>query len=268
MKKISISLLTAIIVMVTAVGFTSCKKTPSIIVSTQNVWFDTEAGTQKIEIQANCDWSAYKNEHADWYEITPAEGNKDGTITIMVKAMNDADYRGSSFMVVAPGGGLRRTVFVSQNKIDFEGLYNKIYSVMSLEHWNTDYYDQIVEDSYQHDVFNPYDTAQGYQMYFFDNGKGAQKDNVNGVWFSFDYEFNPVTNNLFISFETVDGSPDDYHPEVLTASDSLFRFIHEYKPHWWERADMRKIGTIDPLDRAAIQQKTIKRKERGPIFQF
>ena len=268
MKKTSISLLLAVIVVVMTTGLTSCHKTQSIIVSSQNIWFDTKAATQKIEIQANCKWTVYKNEDdADWYEISPSDGKKDGTVTITVQAMEDTDYRGSSFVISAPGGGLRRTVFVSQNKLDFDGLYNKVFSVMSLEHWNTDYYGQIIEETYKHNTFNPYDTTQGYQMYFLANGKGAQRDNVNGFWFSFDYEFNPVTNDLFISFETVDGSPENYNPEVLTASDSLFRFFHQYKTNRWERADMRRIDVIIPTEQA-LKQKTMKRKERGPIFLF
>ena len=55
---------------------------------------------------------------------------------------------------------------------------------------------------------------------------------------------------------------------MLTASDSLFRFIHEYKDHWWERADMRKIGTINPNAKAILKHKAIKRKGDEPIFQF
>ena len=61
-------------------------------------------------------------------------------------------------------------------------------------------------------------------------------------------------------------APENYDPEVLTASDPLFRFFHEYKDNWWERADMRKIGTINPDQKAFLRQKTIKRKENEGIF--
>lgn len=259
----------AVVAVMMATGFTSCHKNPSIIVSTQNLWFGLEAETQTIEITANCKWTVDRTDYANWYTITPTDGKKDGSISITVQPLKDSDFRGSSFVITSPGGHIRRTVFISQNKLDFDGLYNKVFSVMSLEHWNTDYFGQIIEDSYQHYEYDPYDTAQGYQMYFFDNGTGAQKDNVNHLWFSFTYEFNPISNDLSISFETVDGSPEDYNPEVLTASDSLFRFFHEYKPNFWERADMRKIGIMNPHEKEILRGKTVKRKEKGtPIFQF
>ena len=141
---------------------------------------------------------------------------------------------------------------------------------MSLEHWNTDYYGQIIEDTYKHRTYNPYDTATGYTMYFLENGTGVQMDHHNdtAVYYAFSYVYNPVNQILHIEFETVDDAPENYDPQVLTASDSLFRFIHEYKDHWWERADMRKIGTINPDAKAVLKHKAIKRKGDEPIFQF
>ena len=270
MKKKSNILITAVLTVLAAVGFTSCSKEPSLIVSTQNLWFGTEASSQRIEITANCKWYVNKTDGADWYTISPSEGKKDGSVTITVNPMTNANFRESSLMITVPGGHIRRTVYISQNVLDFDGLYNKVFGVSSVEHWNTDYYEQIIEDSYKRYEFDPFDTASGYQMYFLDNGVGAQKDN-NGdstVWYVFHYEFNPINHDLEISFETVDGSPENYAPDVQTASDSLFRFIHEYRPHFWERADMRKIGTINTGDKALLTRKAIKRKGSGPIFQF
>jgi hypothetical protein len=46
----------------------------------------------------------------------------------------------------------------------------------------------------------------------------------------------------------------------------LYRFIHEYKTDFWERADMRKIGEYTPQEEAKLRQIVAKRKEGGPIF--
>ena len=78
--------------------------------------------------------------------------------------------------------------------------------------------------------------------------------------------FDPDNLILHIDFETVDGAPESYAPEVLTASDSLYRFIHEFKPHKWERVDMRKVGTINPSEKAIFQQKVSKRRKSESIF--
>ena len=269
MKKKSIYLMMALLV-VTAVTFVGCVKEYTMLVSTQNLWFGLDAGTQELKLTANCKWTISKNDDADWYTISTMSGKNDATITVTVEAMEDGDFRGSSFVILSPGGHVYRTIFVSQNKLDFDGLMNKVFGVTSLEHWNTDFYDQIIEDSYKHKEFDPYDTATGYTMYFLENGIGVQMDHHNdtAVYYSFQYEYNPINQILHIEFETVDNAPEDYDPQVLTASDSLFRFIHEYKEHWWERADMRKIGTIIPQERDFIKSVATKRKGGEPIFQF
>ena len=269
MKKKNIFLMLTLM-LITAAGLMSCVKTYKIQVPTNNLWFNLESSSQTFNFTANCEWTITKNDDADWYTISTMSGKNDGSLTITVEALEDADFRGSSFVINSPGGHVHRTVFVSQNKLDFDGLYNKIFGVSSRETWNTDYYDQMIEDSYKHKVYDPYDTATGYTMFFLADGTGVQMDHHKdtAVYYVFNYEYNPINQILHIEFETVDDAPENYAPQVLTASDSLFRFVHEYKEHWWERADMRKIGTINPDAKAVLKHKAIKRKGDGPIFQF
>ena len=248
---------------------TGCVKDYSILVSSQDLRFGLQPDSQTITLNANCKWTITKNDDADWYTISPMSGRaKDSIITVTVNDYSDGDFRGSSFVINSPGGHVYRTVFVSQNKLDFDGLYNKVFGVSSRETWNTDYMDQMIEDSYKHKIYDPYDTATGYTMYFLADGTGVQMDHHKdtAAYYAFRYEYDPINQILHIEFETVNDAPENYAPQVLTASDSLFRFIHEYKDHWWERADMRKIGTINPDARAIIKQKAIKRKGDGPIF--
>lgn len=251
-------------------GLESCVKKYEITVSTQNLWFGLEAGEQTLDITANCKWTVKKNDDADWYTINTMSGNDDGSITISVEALEGKDFRGSSFVISSPGGHVYRTVFVTQNKLDFDGMVNKIFGVMSVEHWNTDYFGQIIEDTYKKKEYNPNDTSTGYQMFFLENGVGIQRDHHknNVVYYRFTYDYNPVNQVLHIDFETVSEAPESYDPQVLTASDSLYRFIHEYKDHWWERADMRKIGTFNPSELSSILRSAKKRESNTPIFQF
>lgn len=269
MKKQSTLIMLALMA-VAVMGLVGCMKTYEISLSSQDLWFGLDAGEQTLNITANCKWTVTKNDDAEWYTFSTTSGKNDGTLTITVDALEDADFRGSSFVISSPGGHVSRTVFISQNKLDFEGLVNKVFGVMSVEHWNTDYYGQIIEDTYKHKEFNPYDTTMGYQMYFLENGIGVQRDRHGdgAVYYAFTYEYNPVEQILHIEFETVSGSPESYDPQVLTASDSLYRFIHEYKPDWWERADMRKIGKINPSEKAIIRNVATKRKGDEPVFQF
>ena len=149
MKKKNIFIMIAIMA-VAVIGLVGCVKKYTISVSTQDLWFGLEAGSQTLDITANCEWTVTKNDDANWYTISTMSGKNDGTITITVEPLEDGDFRGSSFVINSPGGHVYRTVFVSQNKLDFDGLINKIFGVMSFEHWNTDYFGQIIEDTYKH----------------------------------------------------------------------------------------------------------------------
>lgn len=264
--------LMAVALFAIATIITGCKPKDSLTVSTQDLRFTLEEGSQTIEVTANCEWTVTKNDDADWYTITPMDGKNDGTVTVTVQAYPNGDYRGSSFVIASPKDRIRHTVFVTQNKLDFDGIINKVFAVTSLEHWNTDYYGQIIEDSYRHHTYNPYDTTQGYQMYFFEDGQGIQRDRhgSHAVYYMFTYDYDPVNTNLHIEFETAEGNaPESYDAQVLCASDSLYRIFHEYKPNFWERADQRKIGTIHPNAKTSLQQKVSKRKgQGGGIYQF
>ena len=269
MKK-HIHLIAAIaLLLLMAAGLTNCEPDYQIWVSTQDLRFGLGEETQTFIIRANCKWSIMKEGDAEWYTILPMSGKaNDSIVTVKVKDFSECDYRGAKFLVNSPGGHIHRTVFVSQNKINFYSMINKVYGAVSIEHWNTDFYNQIIEDTYNHWEYNPYDTTQGQLMYFLEGGKGVQRNRViedYPVYFPFEYEYNPVDNTLHIEFETEDG-PEPYDPEVLNASDSIYRFYHEYKPHWHERVDMRKIGVIDPSEKECLMQKVTKRKSGQPIF--
>lgn len=248
-------------------GLSSCVKDYSIMVSSQDLRFGLEAESQTIIVNANCKWKITKNDNADWYTISPMSGRaKDSIITVTVNDYPDGDFRGSSFVISSPGGHVHRTVFVSQNKVDFYSMVNKVYGLMNREKWYTDFYDQMIEESYKLIEFDPYDTAVGYQMYFLEDGKGVQHDHPHELYFEFTYDYDPIEQILHIDFETVSDTLESYDVEVLTASDTLYRFFHEYQPHKFERGDMRKIMDFNPAEKATLLQKAQKRKGGEGIF--
>ena len=249
---------------------TGCVEDYSILVSTQDLRFGLEAESQTMIVNANCKWEVIKNDDADWYTVSPMSGRaKDSVVTITVEDYSGGDFRGSSFVISSPGGHIRRTVFVSQNKLDFDGMINKVFGLIKLEHWNTDFFGQIVEDSYETWEFDPYDTTRGQLMYFFEHGQGVQRNRElfdHAIYFPFEYEYDADSSILHIVFHLVNDSLEPYNPEVLCASDSLYRFMHEYKPDFFERADMRKVGTCSLDDHLMMRSKLSKRKQGGPIF--
>ena len=269
MKK-NINLMAVVFLFGIMTALTGCVKDYSVIVSSQDLRFGLESETQTMVINANCKWTITKNDDADWYTILPMSGKaKDSILTVTVNDYHNGDFRGSSFVINSPGGHIRRTVFVSQNKLDFNGVINKVFGLSYLEHWNTDFYGQIIEDTYEQWEFNPYDTTQGQLMYFFEDGQGVQRNRVlydHAIYFPFEYEYDSDNSILHLVFHLENDSLEPYSTQVLCASDSLYRIFHEYKPNFWERADMRKVGTIHPEEKSFLLQKKGIRKKGEPVF--
>ena len=269
MKKSRIILFAALFV-AALVGLTGCPaKEYHILVSTQDLRFGLEPGSDTLIISADCKWTITKNGDADWYSLSTMSGNANDSIVIVtVNDYSNGDYRGASFVVNSPGGHVYRTIFVSQNKMDFYGMINKVYGVKRVEHWNTDFFGMMIEDTYQDESYNPYDTTTGYLMYFLEDGIGYQRDHHTDTvaWWGFNYEFDADSCILHIQFHLADGGLEPYNPEVLCASDSLYRILHEWKANFWERAEMRKVATIIPGSKDEMRKKASKRKVGQPIF--
>lgn len=268
--KRSNRILTALVILSSLLSLVSCNKQDSITVSTQELWYSFEEGTQTITINANCKWNIVLNDQADWFTVSPMSGTKnDSVITVSVKAFEgNSDFRASSFRISSKSGHAFRTVVLSQNILDFDGLVNKIFGVVFDEQWAVDFYGQMIEDTYRSGEFNPYDTTQGYLMYFLENSQGVQRDRRtdHAIYFPFTYEYDVANRNFHIEFETVDDRPEIYNAEVLTASDSLFRVKHEFDTMRWERLDMRKVGVINPEEKSVLQNRLTKRKGNEPII--
>lgn len=258
------------VLFIAILGLSGCVRENSVLVSTQDLRFGLKAESQTFIIHANCKWEVSKNDDADWYTISPMSGRaKDSIITVTVNDYTGGDFRGSSFVIGSPGWHIRRTVFVSQNKLDFDGMINKVFGLTKLERWNTDYYGQIIEETYKPYEYDPYDTTTGQRMYFFEQGQGIQRRVVSYdsiVYYAFDYEYDSDNSILHIAFHLENDGLESYDPEVLCASDSLYRVFHEFKPDFWERADMRKVGTLVPEEMNCMKNKVTKRKKGEPIF--
>ena len=248
------------------------KEDENITVSRDTLWFSTEANSQTIEITTDCSWSIEMNGDAQWFTVSPMSGEKspNGTpLTISVQEFEGSDYRSASFTIKSPKGKGNVTVNLSQNIVEFTNIINTIYGVRKVEHWNTDYAGNMIEDSYINVSFDPLDQTTGFTMYFAEDGLGAQEDRYHDstVFYPFHYNYDPETRNLHIEFELIDSTQTEvYNASVLTATEGMFRFQHEYKPNFWECAEMTKIGTINPNAKDILMRATTKRKGNGPIF--
>jgi hypothetical protein len=274
MKK-SINLLKTVLFLIAIGSIFGCNKKEEMTVIVDSLWFPKEACVQELKVTANCRWSISIDDAADWYTIDPMSGRKDESLKITVKALSDVESRNSSFTITSDKGTVQLLVRVSQNTdepTELKSITDMVFGVANVAHWNVDFYGEVIEESYQNKEYsNPYDTASGYVMYFFQDSIGIQRDNVNGdstTYYSFKYFFDPETRILHVEFETIGDESEIYDAPVLVATEELFRFQHEYKPMRWEIADMRKIGTLHPNQKTRIMQTTKKRTPKGGIFQF
>ena len=300
--KRSYKLLAIMLLVVMGFGMASCKK-EVITLSSYELWFPGDVGSaQDIVVTSNCGWTISIDDGADWYTVrrtydktvmtengpttitiidttqvvTSGEGNM--TLAILAQPMAERSGRTSTFTITSQKGKVQARVTVSQSTdapVELTDIRNMAFGVSNVAHWNVDFFGEVIEDSYIHKEFNPYDTAVGFIMYFFDDGTGVQKDNVNGVdsayYWAFDYEYDPVARNLHLEFETYSDTVSEiYDAPVLIATENVFRFMHEYKAHSWERADMKKIGEAHkPEAKEALKRKAVKKRSGGQgIFQF
>ena len=254
------------------VGLVSCNKKEEITIPVNNLWFPETACVQEMEIKSNCKWYISIDDDADWYTIEPLSGRQ-GSISVSVQALGELESRTSSFTITSSKGTVQLQVRVSQNTeepLEVNSLANKVFGVSHLVRWNVDYYDEVIPESYHRYDYNPYDTTSGYQMYFFKEGRGVQKDNEadSVMYYTFTYEYHPDTRILHLDFEVVGDDPEVYDAPVLIATDELLRFQHEFKFKRWELADLTLIGTIRPDEKSRILQVADKRRNLGGVFQI
>ena len=254
-------------------SLTGCVRDENITVTHDTLWFSEEVSSQTIEITTDCSWSIEMNGDASWLSVSPMSGKKSPngtTLTVSVSEYEGDGYRPASFTIKSSRGKAEVTVNVSQNVVEFSSIINTIYGVRRVEHWNTDFFGNVIEDSDTVVEFNPHDTTTGFTMYFAEEGFGVQVNRLftpHVYYNTFHYNYDNVTRILHIEFDLVDTTQTEiYDARVLTATERMFRFEQEYKPDFWERAEMTKIGTIDSQIKNIIDRAMVKRKESGPIF--
>lgn len=285
----------AVLFAFTALCLMSCKK-EKIDLSLTEIWCPAEATIHDIQLTANCDWSLRIDDNADWYSVRRSYdtiivtdsgyrrvslidyskvvtgGSGDMRLAVVVNPLEETMTRSSSFTVSSAKGNVVIKVSVSQNKegsTELTSISNLVFGVANVAHWNTDYFGEVIEDSYKYKEYDPADTTRGYIMFFFGDGTGIQRDHHSDstVYYQFTYNFDAANHNLHIEFDALD-TTEIYDAPVLTATLEVFRFLHEYKPHFWERADMKKIGTITTRQEADMKRQTQKRKPGGGLFIF
>lgn len=245
----------------------SCRKKQHVQVSAESLTFSYAGGNDVFQIEADCDWTIEKESGFDWLSFTPTQGTNNATISVIVEPNNSSVDRSTSLKVVSANGKVKRVVLVNQNKVDISILSNKYWFLHYYERWATDYYNQLVPETYNDWNYYLNPGYENWFFYFFNDSTGYQlhtKD-YDTIIYPYDYIFYPDGDSLYINFETLsDTVVEDYHVTIRQLTGQNLVLFDEYRWHQFEKLALANVsrdrGTIH------INPKKIKQKPHGPLI--
>ena len=248
---------------------------------TENILsFFSEAETKTITITSNCDWTLEKENNEDFtssfYTLSTNSGNV-GTTEMNVSVADNYTYTNNLGLIKlkSDSGNTETPVRIKQNGRNESNITATVWGVFKYERWNTDYFNNVLEETYTVTNYVPTNfNSPGWTMYFLRNNHGEQSDrkyNDNGdlvqVFYPFDYQYDTLTHLLHIVFESEDPEIiESYDTEVLTLTDTLFVIQDEYREHFFEKASMRKIGYVQENKNTTSPRKIGTKKHGHPLF--
>jgi len=247
---------------------------------TENILsFFNEAETKTITVTSNCDWTLSKENNSDFtsdFYSTSATSGSVGTCNLNITVPDNftsGNHLGL-FWLKSSSGNTETPVRVKQNGRNETNITSTVWGIYKYERWNTDYFNNILEETYTVSEYNPSNfNTPGWTMYFLKNNHGEQSDRKYSetgelvqIFYPFDYEYDSVTHHLHITFENEDPEVNEYYDtNVLTLNDSIFIIQDEYREHFFEKASMRKVGYIEET-KTQSPRKTGTKKHGQPLF--
>lgn len=254
--------------LVLSIAATSCGPKQQIFLSKNKVIFAPVGGLRSVKVYSDCSWTIEKTDNQDWFTVSPMEGQNGDIISIRAGEWNEATDRSATITVVSENGKVRKELTINQRRIDMTDLVNKFWFMHFYERWETDYYDQYIEDSYRSWHYLAYPEYDNWFFYFLPDSTGYQwhAKNNDTVYFAFNYIYYPLEDSLYINFETDSaGIVEDYHTIVEELDGETFIFQNEYRQHRFERLTMDNVtaGQKHPF----VKPKKVSKKPAGPIIQ-
>lgn len=266
MKKSIVWITTLILTIM--IGTSSCGKRQHITLSKEKLSYASQGGRDFLEIKADCDWTIEKDPDQDWYSISPTEGSNDAVIAITVSPNDSHNDRNDMLTVISANRRTKVKIPVTQANIDINKIIGKVWFTRLYERWNTDFYDQYINESYRSWTYYAEPEYRNWFFYFQNDGTGYEilAFNNDTIYYPYGYMYYPDGDSLRISFQTVDDTvTEDYHAIIYELDQERFVFINEYRPHQFE-----KINTVNVSQRKSelkINPKKVMPKPVGPMIQ-
>lgn len=256
------------LLLVLAMAFTSCRNRQHLEVTKSLIVFSYAGGNDGFNVEADCNWSIDNGNTADWLTINPLEGTPE-TVNVAVTAEpNDSGLdRNTTFTVVSENGKIRREVMVAQSKYDIMLVADKVWFLRTYERWDTDYWNQIIPESFRSWIYYADEEFERWFFYFMPDNTGTQVYINDGdtTYYPYTFEFYPDVDSLNIYFESVGGGVEDYHAIIHELNLHNFSFSDPYRPHQYEKLNLVNVsrGTRNELK---INPKRIAKKPAGPLI--
>ena len=246
---------------------TSCGEKQHIVISKASMVYSYSGGNDVFRIEADCNWEVVGA--ANWFTVNPTMGSKDGNVVVTVARNNSLQDRNATLYVVSENGKVKKSIDIIQTSADINVIINKVWFTLTDERWDTDYFNQVIPESYR--SYSYYSNA-GYEnwfFYFLENNTGYQVRTYDGdtIYYPYNYTYYPDVDSLDISFEIEGDSVarEDYHTIVHQLDEENFVISHAYRPHQYEKiTSVNVTGTRREVFR--INPKKIQSKPKGPLI--
>ena len=250
------------------IGSSSCHKRQHITLSKETLNFSSQGGYDFFEIKADCDWIIERGSSQDWYSISQTEGSND-TIIVVNVSPNDSHFdRNDMLTVVSTNGKHRKEIPIVQTSIDFNKIINRIWFTRLYERWNTDYFNQYIEESYRSWTYYAEPEYENWFFYFLNDGTGYEirTYNYDTIYYFYNYNYYPDGDSLYISFQTIDETiTEDYHATIYELNQDRFVFLNEYRAHQFEK--INTVNVSNSKSEIKINPKKVSYKTAGPLIQ-
>ena len=141
---------------------TSCGKKQHIVISKASMVYSYSGGNDVFRIEADCNWEVVGA--ANWFTVNPTMGSKDGNVVVTVARNNSLQDRNATLYVVSENGKVKKSIDIIQTSADINVIINKVWFTLTDERWDTDYFNQVIPESYR--SYSYYSNA-GYENWFF-----------------------------------------------------------------------------------------------------
>lgn len=151
-----------------------------------------------------------------------------------------------------------------------KAIINRVWFTTKEERWNTDYNNNYIPESYRSWTYYKTPGSENWLWYFFEDNVGYEihtKD-YDTTFYEFEYAYSYRDHSLYVSFETIDESTEEYYATIDQLNNDNFIWELEYRSHSFEKVttenvtgDSKRGGVFN------LNPKNVKRKPSGPMIQ-